>query len=33
MFGYKAIENLDIGAGHGKYENDFFTINYEDESG
>ena len=31
MFEYKATEKFDIGAGHGVYEYDFFTINSEDD--
>jgi tetratricopeptide (TPR) repeat protein len=31
MFEYKATEEFDIGAGHGRYEYDFFAINGEDD--
>ena len=31
MFEYKTTEEFDIGAGHGEYEYDFFTINDEDD--
>ena len=31
MFEYRATEKFDIGAGHGRYEYDFFAINGEDD--
>jgi len=31
MFEYKATEKFDIGAGHGRYEYDFFAVNGEDD--
>jgi tetratricopeptide (TPR) repeat protein len=33
MFDHKKTEKFDIGAGYGKYEYDFFTINDEDDLG